>query len=93
MAYFVERYDREDGWGLPKNAHAYNLADASRRADSLDNDARDRVQSQHGLVPPGLLWARVVDENRRVWTTEMVENGGPVTTHALVCPNCGQEVR
>jgi hypothetical protein len=89
MAYFVERYDRASLiWELPQDARAYkSVADASRRADHVNSTERD------GRWAHMERWARVVDENRRVWTPEMVENGGPVTTHALVCPNCGEEVR
>ena len=84
MAYFVERYDRASlAWVLPQEAHAYkNLADASRRADDVNSAQLDRWAHLE-------RWARVVDENRRVWTTEMVEHGGPVTT---VCPNCGAHI-
>ena len=89
MAYFLEWCSWASPiWELHPGASAYkNVADASRGADFL--------ASAWGDGP----WAhlerrvRVVDENRRVWTPEMVENGGPVTTHALVCPNCGEEVR
>ncbi|ANS03522.1 hypothetical protein [uncultured Mediterranean phage uvDeep-CGR2-KM21-C338] len=84
MAYFVERHERGYGWGLPQEAHAYkNLADASRRADYLNSVQLDGNRAHLER------WARVVDGNRRVWTTEMVEHGGPVAT---VCPHCGGEV-
>jgi hypothetical protein len=86
MAYFVERYDRASLiWELPQEAHAYkNLADAIGRADHVNSTERDgnwaHMEVLEAMHFGKGAWARVVDENRRVWPT-------------TVCPNCGQEVR